>query len=59
LKRRDVERWLRLNDAYLLRHGASHDVWVRAGRRSSLPRHREIKPETLRAICKQLDIPEP
>jgi hypothetical protein len=59
VKRRELQRWLRGHGAALLRHGASHDVWMRDGLQASLPRHGEIRRETANAICKQLDVPKP
>jgi predicted RNA binding protein YcfA (HicA-like mRNA interferase family) len=59
VKRRELERWLRSHGARLLRHGASHDVWVHDGLKGSVPRHGEIRRGTVIAICKQLNLPEP
>jgi mRNA interferase HicA len=63
VKRRDLERYLRSQDAELLREGARHSVWAIGGpdseRMAAVPRHREIKPGTVRAICKELEIPPP
>jgi len=59
VKRRELERWLISQGARFDRNGASHDIWTRAGAKASIPRHREIRPGTVRAICRQLGIPEP
>ena len=63
MKLRDLERHLRAHDAELLRQGARHSVWAIGGHESeriaAVPRHREIKPGTVRAICNDLDIPPP
>jgi predicted RNA binding protein YcfA (HicA-like mRNA interferase family) len=46
---------------FLHRHGGSHDIWLNPATRSetSVQRHREIPLGTVRAICKQLQIPPP
>ena len=60
MKRGAFERHLRRNGASFERHGRKHDVWHGPdGRQSSVPRHREIKTGTVRAICEQLGVPEP
>jgi hypothetical protein len=63
VKLRDLERHLRAHDAELLREGARHSVWAIGGpeseRIAAVPRHREIKPGTVRAICRDLEIPAP
>jgi mRNA interferase HicA len=63
VKRRDLERHLRAHGVELLREGARHSVWAIGGAESeriaAVPRHREIKPGTVRAICKDLEVPPP
>jgi hypothetical protein len=62
VKRRKLEAWLRDHGALLLRHGASHDVWATEGppiRTATMPRHREVKPNTARSICDGLAVPRP
>jgi len=63
VKLRDLERHLRAHDVELLRQGARHSVWAIGGpeseRVAAVPRHREIKPGTVRAICKDLEIVPP
>jgi mRNA interferase HicA len=63
VKRRELERHLRAHGAGLLREGARHSVWSIGGadteQIAAVPRHREIKPGTVRAICKELEIPPP
>jgi mRNA interferase HicA len=63
VKHRDLERHLHSHGAELLREGTRHSVWAIGGAESeriaAVPRHREIKPGTVRAICKELDIPPP
>jgi mRNA interferase HicA len=61
MKLADVERHLRLHGCVLLREGGAHTIWFNPQRPkvASVPRHREIKEGTIRAICKQLEIPRP
>jgi len=61
MKLADLERHLRQQGCAVLREGGAHTVWFNPPRRkiTSVPRHREIKEGTVRAICKQLEIPQP
>ena len=61
MKLADLERHLRQQGCVVLREGSAHTVWFNPQRRkiTSVPRHREIKEGTVRAICKQLEIPQP
>jgi len=54
LERIALERYLRGQGCLLYREGGGHSIWLNP---SQLPRHREIKEGTVRAICKQLEIP--
>jgi len=61
MKLADLERHLRQNGCVLHREGAAHSIWLNPPlhKIASVPRHREIKEGTVRAICKQLEIPRP
>ena len=61
MKLADVECHLRSHGCVLDREGAAHSIWLNPLQRkiASVPRHREIKDGTVRAICKQLEIPQP
>jgi mRNA interferase HicA len=61
MKLADLDRHLRHYSCVPYREGGSHTVWINPERRkiASVPRHREIKEGTVRAICKQLEIPHP
>lgn len=61
MKRIDLERYLRGQGCLLYREGSGHSIWLNPSQRkiTSVPRHREIKEGTVRAICKQLEIPQP
>jgi mRNA interferase HicA len=63
VKRRELERHLRLHGAELVREGSRHSVWMIGGpdseRIAAVPRHNEIRPGTVRAICRDLEIPTP
>jgi predicted RNA binding protein YcfA (HicA-like mRNA interferase family) len=61
MKLSDLERHLRNSGCNFHREGGAHSIWFNAKCRkiASVPRHREIKENTVRAICKQLEIPQP
>jgi predicted RNA binding protein YcfA (HicA-like mRNA interferase family) len=60
VKRADLERHLRDHGCRFVGEGARHAKWRGPnGRPSAIPRHREIKPGTVRTICRQLDVPMP
>jgi hypothetical protein len=61
VKRRDLERHLTAYRARKVAEGAKHTKWRSADgtRATAVPRHREIGPGLVRAICAQLDIPIP
>jgi mRNA interferase HicA len=60
LKRRELERHLREHGCRLIDQGGGQTRWAGpTGRRSAVPRHREIDFGLARAICKQLGIPPP
>jgi predicted RNA binding protein YcfA (HicA-like mRNA interferase family) len=61
MKLADLERHLRQHRCVFYREGGAHSVWLNraTGKIASVPRHREIKEGTVRAICKQLEIPQP
>ena len=54
MKLAHLERHLRQRSCLFLREGGAHAIWLNQQRRkiASLPRHREIKEGTVRAICK-------
>jgi mRNA interferase HicA len=61
MKRQWLLRHLRDNHCLIVKEGGEH-TWVQnqfTGRKSFVPRHREIKPAVLRVICRQLGIPIP
>jgi mRNA interferase HicA len=60
VKRRDLERHLRDSGCRYIGEGARHAKWRGPdGRPAAVPRHREIKPGTVRAICRQLGVDPP
>ena len=56
MKRRDLERRLRIAGCYLKREGSSHSLWVnpKNGIIEAVPRHQEIKEPLARKILKNL-----
>ena len=61
MKRRDLLRHLVSHGCRFVREGSDHSIWENSarGRRTSVPRHREIPEYTARRICQQLGIPQP
>ena len=61
MKRRDLIRHLEQHGCEFLREGGNHTIYVnrRAGKASSVPRHREVFELLARKICKDLEIPPP
>ncbi|MEA3347917.1 MAG: type II toxin-antitoxin system HicA family toxin [Pseudomonadota bacterium] len=57
MKRRDLERRLRISGCYLKREGASHSLWInpRNGTIEAIPRHTEIKEPLAMKILKNLN----
>jgi mRNA interferase HicA len=56
MKRRDLERRLRIAGCYLKREGRSHSLWInpKNGVLEAVPRHSEIKEPLARKILKNL-----
>jgi predicted RNA binding protein YcfA (HicA-like mRNA interferase family) len=61
MKRRALLRHLVDQGCVFVREGGDHSIWENPanGRRTSVPRHREIPHFTARRICRQLAIPDP
>jgi predicted RNA binding protein YcfA (HicA-like mRNA interferase family) len=61
VKLADLERHLRSHGCELYREGSKHSIWWNPAKRktTSVPRHRELKEFTARAICRQLEVPIP
>jgi hypothetical protein len=57
MKRRDLERRLRLAGCYLKREGSAHSLWMnpKTGVMEAVPRHSEIKEPLARKILKNLN----
>lgn len=57
MKRRDLERRLRMAGCYLKREGSSHSLWInpKNGVVEALPRHIEIKEPLAKKILKNLN----
>lgn len=56
MKRRDLERKLRIAGCYLKREGRSHTLWInpKTGIVEAVPRHNEIKEPLARKILKNM-----
>ena len=59
MKRSQLVKHLRNNGCVLVREGGRHSWWSNPeqNRRSSVPRHNEIRDQLARKICKDLGIP--
>ena len=57
MKRRDLERRLRIAGCYLKREGASHSLWInpKNGAMEAVPQHAEIKEPLAKKILKNLN----
>ena len=57
MKRRNLERRLRIAGCYLKREGKSHSLWInpKNGVIEAMPRHIEIKEPLAKKILKNLD----
>ena len=57
MKRKDLERLLRMAGCYLKREGRSHSLWInpRTGAVEAVPRHLEIKEPLAKKILKGLN----
>lgn len=61
MKLRDLERHLTAHGAHKVGEGGKHTKWRSAdnSHATAVPRHAEIGPGLVRAICRQLGIPQP
>ena len=61
MKLRDLERHLREHGCHFEREGGNHTLWKNPanGKVTPVPRHREVKENTARSVCRQLEIPPP
>ncbi|RUM38277.1 MAG: addiction module toxin, HicA family [Desulfobulbus sp.] len=57
MKRRDLERKLRMAGCYLKREGGSHSLWInpKNGVIEAVPRHKEIKEPLAKKILKNMN----
>jgi predicted RNA binding protein YcfA (HicA-like mRNA interferase family) len=57
MKRKELEKRLRIAGCLLKREGASHSLWInpKTGTIEAVPRHTEIKEPLARKILKSLD----
>ena len=57
MKRRDLERKLRIAGCYLKREGGSHSLWInpKNGVIEAIPRHKEIKEPLAKKILKNMN----
>ncbi len=57
MKRRELERRLRIAGCYLKREGSAHSLWInpKTGEVEVVPRHTEIKEPLAKWILKRLN----
>ena len=57
MKKRELEKLLRMAGCYLKREGASHSLWInpKTGVIEAVPRHSEIKEPLAKKILKSLN----
>ncbi len=57
MKRRELERRLRIAGCYLKREGSSHSLWInpKNGVTETIPQHTEIKEPLAKKILKKLN----
>ena len=57
MKRRDLERKLRIAGCYLKREGGSHSLWInpKNGAIEAIPRHKAIKEPLAKKILKNMN----
>ena len=57
MKRRELEKRLRIAGCFLKREGSAHSLWInpKTGVIEAVPRHVEIKEPLARKILKSLD----
>ena len=56
MKRKDLERQLRITGCYLKREGSAHALWInpKTGAIEAVPRHNDIKEPLAKKILKKL-----
>ncbi|MBM3157194.1 MAG: addiction module toxin, HicA family [Chloroflexi bacterium] len=59
MKRKELIRYVVQHNAFLLREGRRHSIYMRGRLRTEIPRHNEIVNELAKKICRDLDIPFP
>ena len=61
MKRRDLIRHLLAQGCVFVREGGSHTILMNpvTGRRTPVPRHREVPEPLVRVICRQLAVQPP
>ena len=61
MKRSDFERHLRATGCQFEREGRRHSIWLNPanGASAAVPRHSELKRNTIRRICQDLGVEKP
>ncbi|HCI18449.1 MAG TPA: toxin-antitoxin system, toxin component, HicA family protein [Lachnospiraceae bacterium] len=53
MNRSDLVKQVEKNGYWLLRHGASHDIYTNGKRNETIPRHKEIDEQLAKIILKK------
>ena len=56
MKRKDLEKILKANGYELERSGGNHDIFTNGKKKVPIPRHKEIREATVKAIFKEANI---
>ena len=61
MKTKNLIKFLNLHNCLLIREGSNHSVFQNQtnSKLSSVPRHKEVKNNLVRKICRDLEIPSP
>ena len=61
MNRRNFEEHLRDHGCEFHHRGGKHDIWWNPSNEklSSVPRHRTLRKGTVRAVCRELNVPRP
>jgi len=55
MKKRDLEKKLKSNGWWFVRHGGNHDIWTNGEIDNQVPRHAEVNELLARSILKKAE----
>jgi mRNA interferase HicA len=61
MKTKELIKFLNRHECFLIREGSNHSIFQNQTNKkiSSFPRHKEVKNNLARKICRDLEIPSP